>query len=124
MWKKIALTTVLTMAFGTTDIMANTAQMAKLASQQEILSHKVVLSYRKHDNAKLLAALHTLESGHMKLRSGTHNAEINNLLVFLDLCLNDLKKTVQKPYSAQNAQHVADLSDSLSEGNRYIEQSF
>jgi len=114
------------MGIGTTGIMAKnqSGNLVKLASQQEILSKNIMKAYGKKDNGMAaLAVIQTLENGQMKLKSDIHNAEIDNLLVFLGVCLGDLKKAVQQPYTPDNVSVVADLSASISEGNHYIAQA-
>ena len=126
MLRKIIISTLLTMSLSTTGVMAknNTDHLVKLASKQEVLSQNIIKAYKKQDNgSSALAVIAVLESEHTKLKSNIRNAEIDNLLIYLNICLGDLKKVLQKPYSSQNAQLVADLSASLSEGSHYIGQS-
>jgi len=121
MLKKIIFSVVVVIGLGTTSVMAKSdTQLVNLASKQETLSHNINNAYKKQDNRSVLLTLKTLESGHKKLRSQINNPEISNLLVYLSLCLKDLKEIVQQPHTSQNTQKVADLSDSISEGNHYI----
>ena len=121
MLKKIIFSAVVVIGLGTTSVMAKSdTQLVDLASKQETLSHNINNAYKKQDNRSVLLTLKTLESGHKKLRSQINNPEISNLLVYLSLCLKDLKEIVQQPHTSQNTQKVADLSDSISEGNHYI----
>ncbi len=123
---KMILSTVLAIGLSTTAVIAksNVDQMVKAAYKQEQLSQNIINAYKKQDNgSSALAIIVSLESEHTKLKSNIRNAEIDNLLIYLNICLADLKKVLQKPYSSQNAQLVADLSASLSEGSHYIGQS-
>ena len=126
MLRKIIISTLLTMSLSTTGVMAknNTDHLVKLASKQEVLSQNIIKAYKKQDNgSSALVVIKALELGQTKLKSDIHNPEIDNLLVFLNICLDDLRVVVKKPYSSHNAQLVADLSDSISEGSQYISQS-
>ena len=126
MLRKIIISTLLTMSLSTTGAMAksNTNHLVKLVSKQEVLSQNIIKAYKKQDNgSSVLVVIKALELGQTKLKSDIHNPEINNLLVFLNICLDDLKVVVNQPYSPDNAQLVADLSDSIFEGSQYIRQS-
>lgn len=126
MLRKIIISTLLTMSLSTTGVMAknNTDHLVKLASKQEVLSQNIINAYKKQDNgSSALVVIKALELGQTKLKSDIHNPEIDNLLVFLNICLDDLRVVVKKPYSSGNAQLVADLSASISEGSQYIQQS-
>jgi len=95
-------------------------QLVTIASKQETLSCTISKAYKRQDSSSLLSAIKTLESGQKQLKSQISNPEISNLLVYLNLCLKDLKTIVKKPYSSKNAQRVTELSASISEGSRYI----
>jgi len=126
MLRKTIMTTLLTICLSTTGIMAkgNTDHIIKLVSKQETLSKNIIKAYKKQDNgSSVLVVIKALELGQTKLKSDIHNPEIDNLLVFLNICLDDLRAVVKQPYSSNNAQLVADLSDSISEGSLYIRQS-
>ena len=126
MFRKIITTTFLVVALSTTGVIANESSTAlkKLTVQHEKLSKKIITAYGKKDKGNsALAILNTLESEQKTLKSQIHNPEINNLLIFLTMCIKDLKTVVKKPYSSNNAQRVADLSTSLQEGSHYIRQS-
>jgi len=123
---KTITTVLLIVGLSTTGIMAkgNSAELAKLTFKHEKLSKKIMTAYNKKDKgASALALLNTLESEQTKLRSQIKNPEINNLLTYLSMCVNDLKTVVKKPYSSNNAQLVAELSTSIQEGSHYIWQS-
>ncbi len=94
--------------------------LAHIASEQEILAHKIVKAYRSNNQKAFVTAIRKLEAGHATLASNIHNRELKNLLVYLDLCLKDLEKLSKAPHNRTNAGRIAELSDSISEGNRYI----
>ena len=114
---------LLAVTLSTTGAMAkNTKQLDTLAGKQQMLSTKVVKAYSKHDKSvNIMRTIKALEAGQVKLKKiAVRNSEINNLFVFLTICLDEMKVLVKKPYSAENAQLVADLGASISEGSRYI----
>jgi len=121
MLKKMILSTVVAIGLSTTGAIAKkNTHLITLASKQETLSYSIGSAYKKQDNHSVLAAIRTFKSGQKKLKTQINNPEISNLLVYLNLCLKDLEKVVKKPYSLQNAQKVAELTASISEGSHYI----
>jgi hypothetical protein len=121
MTRKIIVTALLIIGIWSTSALASTptSHLVKLASKQERLSRSIMKAY-KTKSPSTLTLLKDLESGQLKLKSNIHTPEIKNLLIYLNLCLRDLKQAVKKPYSTHNARLVADLSASLTEGNHYI----
>ena len=124
--EKMIKITLLVIGISTTSVMAkgSSSELSKLTFEHEKLSKEIITAYQKKDKGtSVLAILKTLESEQKKLKSKIHNPEINNLLTFLTMCVNDLKSVVKKPHSSLNAQRVADLSTSIQEGSHYIRQS-
>ncbi len=114
---------LLAVTLSTTGAMAgNTKQLNTLVGNQQVLSTKIVKAYSKDDKSvNMMTTIKALEAGHVKLKKiVARNSDIDNLLVFLTLCLDEMKILVKKPYSTENAQLVADLGASISEGSRYI----
>ena len=113
----LALTLSTTGAFA-----SNAKQLSTLAGNQQLLSKKIFEAYNKRDkSANIMRTIKALEVGQSKLKkSAIRNSEIDNLFVFLNICLNEMKVLVKKPFSSENAQLVADLGASISEGSRYI----
>ncbi len=127
MFKKIIIVSLLTITLGTTVVFANNTANVKLLNiigKQQVISRSLLSSYHKHKgNTALITKIKSLKSGYATLKSGIHNPEIDNLLIFLDICLDELNVAVKKPYSSENAQIVADLGASISEGNRYVSKA-
>ena len=101
---------------------SNAKQLNILVGDQQVLSAKIVKAYgQKSKSVNMMTTIKALEAGQVKLKKiAVRNAEISNLFVFLAICLDEMKVLVKKPYSTENAQLVADLSASISEGSRYI----
>jgi hypothetical protein len=120
---KIISAVLLAVTLSTTSALAkNTEQLTALAGKQQVLSAQITEAYRKHDKSvNMMTTIKALEAGQNKLKKyAIHNSEIDNLFVFLTICLTEMKVLVKKPFSAENAQLVADLGASISEGSHYI----
>ena len=120
MLKKVIMSTVIIIGFSSAAFAKGDTHLINLASIQEAASQNIIKAYKKDDTGSVLASLRVLESGHKSLESKISNPEIKNLLVYLNLCIKNLKDVVKKPHTPQNAQKVADLSASISEGSHYI----
>ncbi|HIP62134.1 MAG TPA: hypothetical protein EYG98_06215 [Sulfurovum sp.] len=126
MLKKIILSAVIVVGLSTTGAMANnnTNHLIKLASKQETLSKDIIRAYKKQDKgSSVLNLIRSLRSAQTEMKSDIKNPMIGNLLVFLNICLDDLKSIANKPYSSDNARLVVDLSAAILEGHQYIGQS-
>ncbi len=114
---------LLAITLSTTGAMAsNVKKLNILAKSQQVLSTKITNAYsQKKNSANIMTTIKALEAGQIKLKkAAVRNSEINNLFIFLTICLDEMKVLVKKPYSAENAQLVADLGASISEGSHYI----
>ena len=121
MLKKIILSAIIGIGLNTIGLMAKSkTDLMTLASRQEVLSHTITKDYRKQDNSSLMADIRTFESGQRQLSTQIKNPEISNLLAYLNLCLKDLEQVVKRPHTSKNAQRVAELTASISEGSHYI----
>jgi len=92
-------------------------------SKQEALSHKALKAYKRHQGVSLVKQIQSIKAQNHKLQRQVRDPEIKNLLVFLDICLDELKTTLKKPYSRDNAQIIADLSVSIKEGTHYVKRA-
>jgi hypothetical protein len=120
MKQKWLIVSMIVMGLGSSVVFGSDAQLAKLATKHVELTQKIVTEYKHKNCTSAIALTKELESGQKKLGSKVHNREISNLLKYLNLCVADMKKVLQKPYSNQNSHKLTDLSASLMEGNRYI----
>ncbi len=103
-------------------IAGNAKQLNTLAGNQQVLSSKVIKAYSQNNKSvNIMTTIKALEAGQVKLKKiAVRNSEIDNLFVFLTICLDEMKVLIKKPYSSENAQLVADLGASITEGSRYI----
>ena len=121
MLRKIILPTIVLMGLTTTGMMAEAnGYLVELAAKQETLSCNINKAYKKQNSDAYHAIIRKFKLGQKTLETRINNPEICNLLVYMSLCIKELEEVVQKPYTSKNAQKVADLSASLSEGNHYI----
>jgi DNA repair ATPase RecN len=72
---------------------------------------------------ELEASLAQLEKNHRLLVESINDPEIQNLLAFVALSIEDFKTTAKEPYSLDNAQLIIDLSESMLEGSQYVVDS-
>ena len=120
---KIIVSVALIMGLNTAIASAkgNTIDLCKIVLKQESLSKNIIPAYKKNDSGiSALTVILTLETEQLKLRSKVKNPEVNNMLAYLLMCVEDLKIVVKQPYSSKNAQIVLDLSNSIEEGSQYI----
>jgi len=101
----------------------NINSLITLAAKQEKLSAMLVSSYNNKNKTVLIANLKSIEAGQTTLKSSINDPEISNLLVYIDMCLTDLKILTKKPYSSSNAKAISELCTSVSEGNQYVARS-
>ena len=92
-------------------------------SKQATLSHKAVASYKKHQSVALVNQISSIKRDNQKLGNHVGDPEIKNLLVFLNICLDEMKLTLKEPYSHDNVQILADLSISINEGTHYVKKT-
>jgi hypothetical protein len=106
-----------TLLLGTSFLMAGSS-LNELAVKESQLSQKIRNAYM---NGKAAAPYYNeLIRIHRKIRSASANAEVNDMITFLGLCLSDLRSALQAPRTRANAEIVADLDRSIQEGTLYI----
>ena len=88
-------------------------------SEKEIaISQKIVASY--HNNEPTTDYIKALEKNHSKLKNQIKGEDNKNLVVFLGICIKELKDTISKPHTKENEALVEDLEKSISEGNHFL----
>lgn len=102
---------------------SNLNSLITLTTKQEKLSNMLVSSYNKKNQTVLIANIKSMEAAQYRLKSSIKDPEIVNLLVYLDMCVHNIKTLAKKPYSTKNAKAIASLCISLSEGNQYVAES-
>jgi hypothetical protein len=105
--------------------------LINITAKQKMLSQRIAKDYLyigkkvavSKASRQLKKSLDEFIKTHEKLRKYIKDPDIKNLLDFVSLSSDDLKKTVNKKFSVDNAQLVLDLSESMLEGNQYIVNS-
>ncbi len=105
--------------------------LVNIAGRQRMLSQRMVKDYLYKGKGvavskatrELNASMSEFEKALKTLNDSINNAEIKNLLAFVDLSFGDLKDLTKKPFNLDNAQIALDLSESLLEGSQYVVDS-
>jgi len=106
-------------------------KLIDIAGKQRMLSQRIAKDYLYvHKNIAMSKTekelKHSLESffkSHKLLTEVIKDEEINNLLDFVELSSNDFNRTINQPFSLDNAQLILDLSESMLEGSQYVVDS-
>jgi hypothetical protein len=106
-------------------------KLINITAKQKMLSQRIAKDYLylgknvavSKATKQLRKSLDEFLKTHEKLTKYIKDPEIKNLLDFVSLSSDDLKNTVNKKFSMDNAQLVLDLSESMLEGNQYIVNS-
>ncbi len=114
--KKVLGTALLALALGSAGAWAKPA--IELARDNQKISQQILLGYvnGRDDHSMLKRLIQTQQA----LKSSVDTPELQNLLEYIDLCIVDLKRSIQEPFSTSNAEHLNDLIHSINEANHYI----
>jgi hypothetical protein len=114
-----------------TNKVGNIGELMNIAGKQRMLSQRIAKDYLyiskkvAVDKAtKQLGLSFALFKKNQKYLDSTINdAEIKNLITFVNMSEKELEDTSKKPFNLDNAQLVLDLSESMLEGSQYIVDS-
>jgi hypothetical protein len=106
-------------------------KLIDIAGKQRMLSQRIAKDYLYvHKNIamsktekELKHSLASFFKSHKLLTEVIKDEEINNLLDFVELSSNDFNRTINQPFSLDNAQLILDLSESMLEGSQYVVDS-
>jgi len=109
----------------------NATQLLNVAGKQRMLSQRIAKDYLyigkkiAVDKAtrQLKESLDAFQKAQKYLEENIDDAEIKNLITFVNMSQQELEETAKKPFSLDNAQLVLDLSESMLEGSQYIVDS-
>jgi hypothetical protein len=109
----------------------STVELINITSKQKMLSQRIAKDYLylgkkvaiSRASKQLEKSFKEFENIHKKLIKQIDNPDIKNLLDFVSLSSNDLKKKLNQNFDLNNAQLILDLSESILEGNEYIVNS-
>ncbi len=69
---------------------------------------------------EMKAALKKFDKEQKKLADAFTDPKTKNLMTFIRINVDEIKNTLKKPYSIDNAQEIIDLAEAISEGNKKI----
>jgi len=98
------------------------------AGMQRMLSQRIVKAYLFHGmgvrsdkaHSQLAESLSLFKKNHAYLKRSISNAEIQDMLAFLDLMLNQYSNIVSKPYNQSGGAEALDLSETILESSNAI----
>jgi len=110
---------------------ADMVQLIDVAGKQRMLSQRIAKDYLyagekvavSKAKKQMKASMEEMVKIHKRLVESINDPEIQNLLAFVQLSIEDFKATANEPYSLDNAQLIIDLSESMLEGSQYVVDS-
>jgi len=110
---------------------ADIVKLIDVAGKQRMLSQRIAKDYLyagekvavSKATKQLKTSLNELLKDHKVLVESINDPEIQNLLAFVELSIEDFKSTANEPYNLDNAQLIIDLSESMLEGSQYVVDS-
>ena len=112
-------------------VVADIVKLIDVAGKQRMLSQRIAKDYLyigkkvavSKARKQMKASLEELVSAHKVLKDSINDPEIQNLLSFVELSIEDFKSTANEPFNLDNAQLIIDLSESMLEGSQYVVNS-
>jgi len=112
-------------------VVADIVKLIDVAGKQRMLSQRIAKDYLyigkkvavSKARKQMKASLEELVSAHKVLKNSINDPEIQNLLSFVELSIEDFKSTANEPFNLDNAQLIIDLSESMLEGSQYVVNS-
>ncbi len=109
-------------------VKADTLKLVDIAGRQRMLSQRMAKDYMYVGNKvavskakkQLEISISEFKTAHDKLVNSINDEEIKNLLEFVQMSMEDFELMIKEPFSADNAQLVLDLSESILEGSQYV----
>jgi len=112
-------------------VVADMVELIDVAGKQRMLSQRIAKDYLyagekvavSKAKKQMKASMEEMVKIHKRLVDSINDPEIQNLLAFVQLSIEDFKSTANEPYSLDNAQLIIDLSESMLEGSQYVVDS-
>ena len=110
---------------------ADMVKLIDVAGKQRMLSQRIAKDYLyigkkvavSKAKRQLQASITEIVKTHQLLVKSINDPEIQNLLSFVELSMEDFKATANEPFNLDNAQLIIDLSESMLEGSQYVVDS-
>jgi len=107
-------------------------KLIDMAGKQRMLSQRMAKDYMYKGNKvatskadkQLKLSLREFSTAQKKLLNSINDAEIKNLLAFVEMSVDEFKDITNQPFDMDNAQLALDLSESILEGSQYVVDSF
>ncbi len=114
--KKILWISALGLTFSLTTLDARTPIEAARETPQ--ITEQIFSDYLSgYDTHSIVAHLRNTQE---LLKRSIHDEELSNLLQYLDLCINDLRRAIIQPATDANTRHINDLLHAITEGSHFI----
>ena len=97
--------------------MSSRVMIQKVAKDYLYIGNEVAVTKARKEMA---ASLKAFESKQKKLAESLNDPKIKNLMMFIQMNVDEIKETIQQPYSLDNAAVVVDLAEAISEGELKI----
>ena len=133
--KKTISSTIIFILFSSTILLAKQSneqiELMNIAAKQRMLSQRIAKDYLYiHKNIAITKTKRELENSlldffkaHKRLVASIEDADIHNLLEFVELSSNDFQEISKQKFTLDNAQLILDLSEFMLEGSQYIVDS-
>jgi hypothetical protein len=113
-------------------IKSDKIKLIDMAGKQRMLSQRMAKDYMYKGNKvatnkadkQLKLSLGEFSNAQKKLLNSINDAEIKNLLAFVEMSVDEFKDIINQPFNMDNAQLALDLSESILEGSQYVVDSF
>ena len=110
---------------------ADIVNLIDIAGKQRMLSQRIAKDYLymgkkvavSKAKKQMKASIKEIVDTHKILIKSINDPEIQNLLSFVELSMEDFKATANEPFNLDNAQLIIDLSESMLEGSQYVVDS-
>ncbi|WP_050748053.1 type IV pili methyl-accepting chemotaxis transducer N-terminal domain-containing protein [Sulfurovum sp. NBC37-1] len=110
---------------------ADVVQLIDIAGKQRMLSQRIAKDYLyvgkkiavSKASKQQKKSIEEMIAAHKVLVDSINDPEIQNLLSFVELSIEDFKTTANEPFNLDNAQLIIDLSESMLEGSQYVVNS-
>ncbi|MEW8541222.1 MAG: type IV pili methyl-accepting chemotaxis transducer N-terminal domain-containing protein [Candidatus Thiodiazotropha endolucinida] len=119
----LCLTAFLCLSFSANAADIELAEAVNKAGKQRMLSQRIAKAYFflggnvRRDKAKqqLQSSIIELKKNHTELKAEVKSKDVQQLLVFLDIVIDDYEKLVNQPYTRADATMVLDMSETILE---------
>jgi len=118
MIRRLCLVSGFVLLMGFETVCAEETALQRLVQEEQHLSAQIKEAYLGgRDTSEYFRRLLAVQK---EIRTRTKNSEVNDMVRFLDYCMEDLKTALKAPKNKPNEEIVSDLDGSIQEGCCYI----